>query len=120
MRHRFEALGVPSFPGAELLIFWGGRQAGFNGFSHNPVDYAASVRCPILFLHGTADPRAHLEEARHVFDAVPGVKSFEELPGVRHEAGVARFPEKWKAAVEKFLSDLNRGRPEIQSSDSSG
>jgi dipeptidyl aminopeptidase/acylaminoacyl peptidase len=74
VRNRFKLMGVPSFPCAELLVFWGGRQFGFNGFKHNPVDYAASVRCPILFLHGTADSRAHLAEARHVYDAVPGPK----------------------------------------------
>ena len=26
VRHRFELMGVPSFPCAELLVFWGGRQ----------------------------------------------------------------------------------------------
>ena len=29
VRHRFEAMGMTSFPSAELLVFWGGRQAGF-------------------------------------------------------------------------------------------
>jgi uncharacterized protein len=76
VRHRFEAMGVPSFPSAELLVFWGGRQAGFNGFAHNPVQYAASVTCPILFLHGATDARAHIEEARRVFAAVPAPKRF--------------------------------------------
>jgi uncharacterized protein len=72
VQHRFKAMGVPSFPSAELLICWGGVQNGFNGFKHNPVDYAASVRCPILFLHGTADPRDRVEEARRVFRSAPG------------------------------------------------
>jgi pimeloyl-ACP methyl ester carboxylesterase len=84
VRNRFRIMGVPSFPGAELLVFWGGRQAGFNGFSLNPVDYAASVRCPILFLHGAADPRARIEEARSVFATVPGWKRFKEFPGIGH------------------------------------
>jgi uncharacterized protein len=109
VRHRFELMGVPSFPGAELLVFWGGRQVGFNAFSHNPVDYAASVNCPILFLHGTADPRAHVEEARQVFVAVAGVKRFQAFPGLGHETGVARHREQWKAAVGEFLGELPRG-----------
>jgi hypothetical protein len=120
VRHRFELLGVPSFPGAELLLFWGGRQGGFNAFSHNPTDYAAGVRCPILFLHGTADPRAHIEEARHVFSAVPGAKTFEEFPGVRHEPAVVRCREQWKAAVEKFLGEVNRKAPESESARAPG
>jgi uncharacterized protein len=114
VRHRFELLGVPSFPGAELLIFWGGRQAGFNGFRHNPVDYAAAVKCPILFFHGTADPRARLQEGHSVFDAVPGTKRFEAFPGLGHEAGVAKFPEQWKAAVREFLQEINLKPPAVQ------
>lgn len=103
VRHRFEAMRVPSFPSAELLVFWGGYQAGFNGFEHNPVQYAASVNCPILFLHGAADPRARIEEARRVFAAVPGLKRFREFPDIGHEASVVRFPSEWKQTVGDFL-----------------
>lgn len=105
VRHRFEAMGVPSFPSAQLLVFWGGRQAGFNGFAHNPVQYAASVRCPILFLHGTADPRARLEEARRVFAAVSAPKRFKEFPNLGHESSVTHFPSAWKESVRQFLQD---------------
>jgi pimeloyl-ACP methyl ester carboxylesterase len=103
VRHRFEAMNTPSFPSAELLIFWGGTQAGFNGFKHNPVDYARSVTCPILFLHGAADSRAHVEEARRVYEAVPGVKQFREFLGVGHAAIISRFPVEWKQTVGDFL-----------------
>lgn len=105
VRHRFEAMGVPSFPCAQLLVFWGGYQAGFNRFSHNPVQYAASVDCPILFLHGAADSRAHVEEARHVFDAVHSRKQFKEFPGIGHAPAVVRFPSEWKETVRRFLSE---------------
>ena len=102
-RHRFEAMGVPSFPSAELLIFWGGRQFGFDAFSHNPVQYAASVKCPILFLHGAADPSARVAEARRVFDGIPGQKTFCEFAGIRHEPSIVRFPNEWNEAVSSFL-----------------
>jgi len=105
VRHRFEAMRVPSFPSAELLVFWGGRQFGFNGFGHNPVDYATAVRCPILFLHGSADPRAHAEEARRVFAAVPARKHFKEFPGIGHEAPVIRCPDEWKKVVSQFVRE---------------
>ncbi len=105
VQHRFEAMKIPSFPCAQLLIFWGGRQIGFNGFSHNPMDYAAAVNCPALFLHGTLDPRAHIEEARRVFEAVPSFKRFAEFPDCGHEAAAKRFPEKWKDAVGPFLKE---------------
>jgi pimeloyl-ACP methyl ester carboxylesterase len=107
VRHRFEAMGVPSFPAAELLVFWGGRQFGFNGFGHNPVEYAASVRCPILFLHGASDSRAREAEARRVFAAVPGRKWFKGFPGIGHAATVVPYRGLWKQTVSQFLQDAN-------------
>ncbi len=106
VRHRFEAMGVPSFPSAQLLVFWGGRQAGFNGFRHNPVDYASAVTCPILFLHGAADPRAILEEGRRVFNAVRARKDFKEFSELGHEDPLIRYPDEWKTVVSAFLSSL--------------
>jgi len=108
VRHRFEAMKVPAFPNAQLLLYWGGKQGGFDGFSHNPVDYAASVKCPALFLHGSADPRATVEEGRRVFAAVNEPKRFEEFPGLGHESALGRFPEMWKEAVGSFLGELGR------------
>jgi uncharacterized protein len=110
VRHRFEAMGVPSFPSAELLLFWGGRQAGFNGFSHNPVDYARVVKCPILFLHGAADPRARVEEARRVFAAVPARKTMKEFPDIRHQSPLVRHPDEWKNAVSDFLTGIGNNQ----------
>ncbi len=54
--NRFAAMGLPAFPAAHLLIFWGGVQQGFNAFRHNPVEYARNVACPVLLLHG---PKTH-------------------------------------------------------------
>jgi dipeptidyl aminopeptidase/acylaminoacyl peptidase len=107
VRNRFALMKVPSFPSAQLLVFWGGRRAGFNAFNHNPVEYAASVKCPILFLHGTADPDAHLDEGRRVFDAVPGRKTFTEFPRLGHEASIIRFPTQWREAMRQFLIESN-------------
>jgi len=109
VKHRFELMGVPSFPAAAVLVFWGGRQFGFNAFGNNPVEYAASVRCPILFLHGTADPRARSAEARQVYDAVPGRKWFKEFAGVGHAAIVVPYREEWKKTVSQFLKDAQVG-----------
>jgi uncharacterized protein len=32
IRNRFGSMGLPSFPSAELLAFWGGVQMGFPAF----------------------------------------------------------------------------------------
>ena len=111
VKHRFQAMGVPSFPSAQILLFWGSVQGGFNAFHNNPVEYAASVRCPILFLHGAGDPRTHLEDARRVFEAVSTPKQFREFPGLGHEASIIRFPAEWTEAVGQFLTPSSRSAP---------
>ncbi len=103
IKHRFALMGVPSFPSAQLLMFWGGRQVGFDAFSHNPVDYAPSVKCPALFLHGSEDKMVSLDEAKRVFDAVPAPKQYVEFPGAKHESYTTNFRDEWKSAVGVFL-----------------
>ena len=34
--HRFGAMGLPAFPAANLLVFWGGVQLGLDGLAHAP------------------------------------------------------------------------------------
>lgn len=104
VRNRFVSMGVPSFPAAELLVFWGGRQFGFNGFAHNPVEYAKSLECPALFLHGGDDPRATLAEGRRVFEvAATPRKQFVVFENVGHDSYLANQPDRWRAAVRPFI-----------------
>ncbi|HUR45466.1 MAG TPA: alpha/beta fold hydrolase [Candidatus Saccharimonadales bacterium] len=104
VKHRFEAMGVPTFPLADVLLFWGGIQSGFNAFTHNPFQYARAVRCPVLLMHGEADPRVTLYEVRRVYDSIPGQKQLQLFPGLGHELYVTASPQEWRNAVEQFLS----------------
>ncbi len=100
VEHRFEAMGVPSFPSAHLLLFWSGQQFDFDAFSHNPVTYAKAVACPAVFLHGTEDVRARVDEARRVFDVIPTTKKFYKFEGLGHQSYVNFEPQRWKDAVQ--------------------
>lgn len=104
VRNRFSAMGVPSFPSAELLVFWGGRQWDYNAFAHRPVDYARSVECPALVLHRTGDPRAELDEARRVFDSLASKKSFVTFKAENHGGCLSVDPQKWKTAVDQIIA----------------
>ena len=106
VRHRFSAMGLPSFPCAELLVFWGGVQTGFNGFRDSPVDCARSLTCPSLFMHGTEDPRARIEDGHRVYEAACGPKQFHAFRSAGHESYVSRFPEEWKATVSAFMTQV--------------
>ena len=107
-KNRFRAAGLPSFPAAELLVFWGGLQHGYSGFEHNPVDYAAAVACPALFLHGEHDIRVSPAEAREVFDRLAGKKTWKLVQGAGHENLSVARPDEWRSAVERFLGVVAR------------
>jgi pimeloyl-ACP methyl ester carboxylesterase len=103
VKARFALVGVPAFPAAQLLVFWGGVQLGFLGLRHDPVDYAQSVRCPSLLLHGEADPTISLEQVKEVFANLGGPKALRTFPGVGHEGYLAKRPDEWRAIVAEFL-----------------
>jgi alpha-beta hydrolase superfamily lysophospholipase len=95
---------LPSFPMAHLLVFWGGVQHGFNGFRHNPVDYAREVRCPTLLLHAEKDPLVTRPQADSLFENLGGEKEFELFPGLGHESLVRAEPDRWRRLVSHFLT----------------
>jgi alpha-beta hydrolase superfamily lysophospholipase len=108
VKARFAAIGVPSFPGAHLLVFWGGVQRRFNGFAHNPVAYARRVRCPVLVLHGREDRRVACAEVEAVWRALGGDKRLHVFDGLGHESYAAARPDEWKAQVAAFLDSHAR------------
>jgi len=110
-KNRFHSMGIPSFPFAQLLVFWGGVQHGYNGFRHNPIDYAAAVRCPVLFLSGDRDPRVTPQQAESIYDRLAGPKRFVLFSEVGHESCCNARPAEWQKAVGEFLAEYARPQP---------
>jgi alpha-beta hydrolase superfamily lysophospholipase len=104
VRHRFTAMGLPPFPAADLLVFWGGVQAGFNGFRYRPAESASRVTSATLLLSGQEDAYVTPDEARSIFDGLRGPKTLRLFAGVRHESCLRRRPDEWKSAVSEFLA----------------
>ncbi len=111
VRNRFGLMGVPSFPLAELLVFWGGVQVGFSGFSHNPEEYARACHCAALVLHGAEDHHAQLAEGEAIYDNLTGSKKMVVFQGAGHTSLYAAAPEQWRAAVAQFLTKLAKRAP---------
>jgi alpha-beta hydrolase superfamily lysophospholipase len=103
VQRRFRAMGVPVFPAAHLLVFWGGVLHGYNGFSHNPAAYARRVRCPVLLLHGRDDYKVRAPEIEAVHRALPGETRLHVFDGLGHESFAAQRPDEWKAVLASFL-----------------
>jgi alpha-beta hydrolase superfamily lysophospholipase len=121
VRRRFTSRGLPSFLLADLLLYWGGVQQGFDAFAFRPSESAARVASPTLLLSGDRDPWVRPEDARAVFDSLRGPRTLKFLEGVGHDAGLRRRPAEWRAAVAAFLDgvlgsggpplDISRPRP---------
>lgn len=111
--HRFDVVGVPKFPLAPLLVFWGGVQHGYWGFGHNPVEYAKSVSCPTLLIRAGRDPFIKKDEAESVFDNVAGPKRLVVFDGAAHEPCIAVDRRAWAARMTDFLLAAPKAVPKV-------
>ena len=111
VRHRFANRGVPSFPLADLLVFWGGAQEGFDALGFRPVDLASRVRVPTLLMNGDKDEWVRVDEARAIFDALQGPKTLHYFAGVGHDSCLRNRPDEWKAVVGEFLAGTSGVAP---------
>ncbi len=69
------------------------------------ADYAARLKCPVLFLHGQTDAACPIEATRQVAAAVPnGLAEFVVFPGAGHLGLHRADPAKYDAAVREFLA----------------
>jgi dipeptidyl aminopeptidase/acylaminoacyl peptidase len=100
---RFNAVGVPGFPLAGFLIFWGGVENGFWAFSHRPVDFAKAVKTPALYFYGEKDERVTRAETDAVYGALAGHKKLVVFPEAGHTNYLRRYRNEWTAAVKVFL-----------------
>ncbi len=106
VRNRFRIVGLPHFPMANLLVFWGGMINGFNAFNHNPEDYARSIRCPTLLMHGARDPKVSESETSAIYTRLVGPKRLVRFPDAGHSDYLAQYEQEWTHAVDSFLKEL--------------
>jgi len=105
-RNRLESLGVPDFFASELFLFWGGIQQGFNGFRHNPADYASDVKCPTLILHGRQDDRVKKPDAETLYTNLKGQKLLVVFKKAGHDLKLRYNRELWIKSIKEFMKYL--------------
>jgi hypothetical protein len=109
--NRFRLMGLPAFPLADLLVFWGGVQLGFNAFALNPCDYAPALRCPALVIRGGKDRRVTAAELDRVAGRLGGPVTRVELPGASHEDWSLAAMRVREEALGPWLRSLAGRRP---------
>ena len=101
---RFSAINIPSFPMANLLVFWGGALNGFNAFSHNPVKYASHIRTPTLLLYGEKDLKVSKKEIDLIYSNLDCRKQLKTYRLAGHENYLNKYADQWKNDIRNFLS----------------
>lgn len=105
--NRLKPLNLPVAPLSAMLVFWGGVQHGFNGFAHNPVNYARSVRCPTLLMQGENDINVGRPAFAAMTDAL-GVNGTSVLfPNTGHAFIMKAQPKLWRSSVQAFLTPIS-------------
>lgn len=102
---RFKMVHIPAFPMAYLLVFWGGIENGFWGFSFNPGEYAKDVKCPALLLYGAKDDRVSMQETERIFKNLGGYKQLKVYKNAGHENYLVKYKNEWVQNVSGFLKE---------------
>ncbi len=100
---RFNSMHVPTFPMANLLVFWGGILNGFPAFEHKPTEYAKQITCPTLLLYGEKDEKVSRHETDEIFSNLSGPKELRTFPNAGHENYLTKYNTEWNKATKLFL-----------------
>ena len=106
--NRFNLLGLPSWPLANLLTFWGGYINGFDAFVFNPIQYASKINTPTLVIHGSLDNRVSWEDSEGIYKNLQGPKEFGVFGKSGHESILNNEEANWVYLVTNFLDSTKK------------
>lgn len=105
--NRFHAMGLPAFPGAYSLVFWGGLVNGLDGFSHNPSIYVKAVKCPILLMSGSKDKRDLTDQSMAIFNNIQSKKQLSMFTNAGHESLILSNKDQWSYEVNQLIKSIS-------------
>lgn len=100
---RLSGRHLPAWPLASLLVGWGSYLQGFDGFRHDPVEYARGVKAPSLLLYGDLDENIRPAETDEIFRNLAGPRTLHVFRGVAHRHFADERPDEWREAVKAFM-----------------
>lgn len=96
--------GLPAFPFAPLVIWFGEREAGLNIRDVRPIDDIAllSPRA-VLLIHGERDPLVPVRNAYRLYHAAREPKELYIIPQAGHVGLMQAEPREYERRVSEFL-----------------
>ena len=106
VKTRLKNYNLPPSPMAELMVFWGGIQHGFNGFAHKPIEDAKAVRCPVLILAGKRDRSISIDKVKRLANNFTSLSQLVIFPEANHELLVRNNQQLWTQSVKNLLFNI--------------
>ena len=105
VKNRFTIMGLPSFPFAHILTFWGGILNGFNAFSFRPIEYCSKIDTDILLLSGKLDKRVNVRNVERMYRKFPGKKKLHIFENAKHESLIENNRNVWIDVVGNYIKE---------------
>lgn len=103
---RFKRANAPTFLMPRILLFWGGIQNGFWGFTHNPTTYAKGITFPTLLLYGEKDKSVSRKEIDEIYTNLKGSKKLHIYKNTGHENYLIKNKIEWNKNISDFLLNI--------------
>jgi dipeptidyl aminopeptidase/acylaminoacyl peptidase len=96
--------GLPPFPFAPLVVWFGEREAGIDIGQVSPVDAIGTISPrPVLIVHGELDPVISAENAPRLYTAAGEPKELYLISGAGHGGLPQARPEEYRRRVVGFF-----------------
>jgi len=90
-------------PGAWIMLYRGGKLAGFPAAGVSPEQSAAERNFPVLLICDEADTTLPCRHSKKIYAAARGPKSLWMVPGAFHTAALGFAPEEFQRRVLEFF-----------------
>jgi pimeloyl-ACP methyl ester carboxylesterase len=99
-----QLLGLPPFPFAPLVIFFGERETGMDIQQMRPIDDVAAISPrAIMFIHGRNDPVVLASNSENLFEAAQEPKALYIIENAAHDGLMEADPEEFERQIVGFL-----------------
>jgi len=106
----YPLLGKTLFaPGAWVMLYRGGKIAGFPAAGVSPEQAVAARSFPVLLICDAADTTLPCRHAKRIYAAARGPKSLWIVPGAFHTAALGFAPEEFRRRVLDFFRQPGSG-----------